>query len=391
MRIRFVLAAGALAALALSAAGCTVLTSADATTVQSSSTVWHMAPSLAGTEWETLPTTKKLVALTFDCGSGDEGVASILATLEEKNVAATFFLKGQWAEKFPDEARKVAAHYAVGNHTYSHPDNLLALPDAGVISEVEHGAKAIRTVTQADPRPLFRFPYGSSDARTIGIVNGLGYGGIRWTVDTLGWKGVSGGQSVDTVRSRVLGALRPGEIVLMHVGAANDGTTLDADALAGAIDAIRANGYGFTDVYRFAARYENVADDATGRFAASDAWKTSTTSSQRYGKSSHYASSAAAEDPARFRLRAPQTGSYRVYAWWPVSGSYNTAVTIRIAVAGGLHSFVVDQRGNGGRWILLGKVPLRAGDVWSVSVLRKSSRAGPVAADAVRLRSLKAP
>jgi len=115
MRIRFALVAGALAALVLSAAGCTVLTSADATTVESSSTVWQMAPSLAGAEWERLPTTRKLVALTFDAGSGNEGVASILATLAEKNVPATFFLKGQWAEAFPADAKAIADRYPVGN------------------------------------------------------------------------------------------------------------------------------------------------------------------------------------------------------------------------------------------------------------------------------------
>jgi peptidoglycan/xylan/chitin deacetylase (PgdA/CDA1 family) len=90
---------------------------------------------------------------------------------------------------------------------------------------------------------LFRFPYGDSDARTIGVANRLGYGGIRWTVDTLGWMGGASGQSTDTVVARVLTALQPGEIVLMHVGSAEDGTTLDADALLRLIGEIRARGY----------------------------------------------------------------------------------------------------------------------------------------------------
>jgi len=48
------------------------------------------------------------------------------------------------------------------------------------------------------------------------------------------------------VTTRVLGALRPGEIVLMHVGAnTDDHTTLDADALPAVIAQIRAAGYGF--------------------------------------------------------------------------------------------------------------------------------------------------
>ncbi len=46
--------------------------------------------------------------------------------------------------------------------------------------------------------------------------------------------------------SRVLGALRPGEIVLMHVGSnPNDHSTLDADALPELISQLQARGYSF--------------------------------------------------------------------------------------------------------------------------------------------------
>lgn len=46
--------------------------------------------------------------------------------------------------------------------------------------------------------------------------------------------------------ARVLAALRPGEIVLMHVGSnPNDHTTFDADALPQVISELRARGYSF--------------------------------------------------------------------------------------------------------------------------------------------------
>jgi peptidoglycan/xylan/chitin deacetylase (PgdA/CDA1 family) len=52
--------------------------------------------------------------------------------------------------------------------------------------------------------------------------------------------------SVDAVVSRVLAGRRPGQIVLMHVGAnPDDGTTLDAAALPRIIAGYRAAGYGF--------------------------------------------------------------------------------------------------------------------------------------------------
>jgi peptidoglycan/xylan/chitin deacetylase (PgdA/CDA1 family) len=49
------------------------------------------------------------------------------------------------------------------------------------------------------------------------------------------------------VADRVLARLRPGEIVLMHVGSNPiDGTTLDADALGQIITRIQEAGYSFT-------------------------------------------------------------------------------------------------------------------------------------------------
>jgi Predicted xylanase/chitin deacetylase len=198
--------------------------------------------SLAGTEWTKLPTTDKVVALTFDAGGNNAGVAPILKALADAGAPATFFLTGRWTEVYPNDARTIANSYAIGNHTYDHP-HLTSLTDAQVASEVTRAQSVIVSTTKHDPRPLFRFPYGSVDARTLADVHRLGYGGIRWTVDTLGWEGKNLGQSTSTVIKRVLDALRPGEIVLMHVGAANDGSTLDAQALPALITELRSRGY----------------------------------------------------------------------------------------------------------------------------------------------------
>ena len=211
----------------------------------------NLPASLVGTEWTTLPTSKKVVALTFDAGANNAGVASILETLAAKDVRGTFFLTGKWTELYGDDAREIASRFPVANHTVSHP-YLTTLSDRAVRSEIEEAGEMIRAATGRDDRPLFRFPYGDSDARTIGLANDLGYGGIRWTVDTVGWKGTSGGESVDRIVERVLGALRPGAIVLMHVGShPEDESTLDADALPRMIDAIRARGYGFVTVDQY--------------------------------------------------------------------------------------------------------------------------------------------
>lgn len=209
-----------------------------------------LPPSLVGAEWFRIPTEEKVVALTFDCGANAAGVASILSTLEEANAPATFFLTGRWAKAFPDDAEEIGTSYPVGNHTYSHP-KLTALEPEAVRAQLLRAEGVISRVAGQDPRPLFRFPYGARNAGTIELVNELGYGSIAWTVDTLGWRGAAGGQSTRSVLRRVIAALRPGAIVLMHVGSAPDGTTLDADALPKLIAAIRARGYELVSLDRF--------------------------------------------------------------------------------------------------------------------------------------------
>jgi peptidoglycan/xylan/chitin deacetylase (PgdA/CDA1 family) len=210
-------------------------------------------PSLVGGEWSRLPTASKVVALTFDCGGNAAGVSSILSTLRKTGATGTFFMTGRFVEAFPTRARVIAARYPVGNHTYSHP-HLTSLSAAAVVEEVRRAGAVIRRIVRKDPRPLFRFPYGDRDARTIGLVNSLGYGVIGWTVDTLGWEGRSAGQTPTSVVRRVREALRPGAIVLMHAGAAPDGSMLDADALPALVVAIRKRGYDLVAVRPFVFR-----------------------------------------------------------------------------------------------------------------------------------------
>jgi peptidoglycan/xylan/chitin deacetylase (PgdA/CDA1 family) len=94
-----------------------------------------------------------------------------------------------------------------------------------------------------DPKPLFRFPYGDRNARTIRVVNAMGYTSVRWSLDTWGWMGPPEGQSKQTVLHRVSTMLRPGDILLLHIGANRDGSTLDADALPGILGLLGRRGY----------------------------------------------------------------------------------------------------------------------------------------------------
>lgn len=210
--------------------------------------VSRSAAAFAGTDIVRLPTSSRVVALTFDAGANADAIPEILATLRSQSVAATFFLTGDWVRAFPAQAREVGTLFPIGNHTNTHP-HLPQLSSAQVASQVTDAQAGISAVTGRDPRPLFRFPFGSRDARTRAVVNGLGYVSVSWTVDTLGWEGTSGGQTTSTVTALVLAHLQPGEIVLMHVGSnPKDHSTLDGDALRNVIEAIKTAGYGFVTI-----------------------------------------------------------------------------------------------------------------------------------------------
>jgi peptidoglycan/xylan/chitin deacetylase (PgdA/CDA1 family) len=202
--------------------------------------------ALLGKNITKLPTTSKVVALTFDGAWSSAGVASIRATLQRNNAVASFFLVGDFARLFPVHANLLATSgYRIGNHSDDHPD-FTTIDDATARAEVTNARTAIFNANGAEPRSLFRFPYGAYNASKVTLLNGLGYVPVGWTVDSLGWKGTSGGMTTAKVASRVLAAATPGQIVLMHLGAnPDDGTTLDAAALPQIITGLRDRGYSF--------------------------------------------------------------------------------------------------------------------------------------------------
>jgi peptidoglycan/xylan/chitin deacetylase (PgdA/CDA1 family) len=197
-----------------------------------------------------LPTTSRVIALTFDGGSGAQGAASVLATLKAAHVPATFFLTGDFARSFPKAVAAISAgRYLVGNHTMSHL-HLTQLSSVTATDQINDAEDQLDAVLGGIRRPWFRFPFGEYDSRTLRLVHNLGYGAIGWTVDTLGWQGKQAG-GVDDIVTRVHAALRPGAIVLMHLGAnPDDGTTYDADALQAVIAMVRSAGYSFVDLRR---------------------------------------------------------------------------------------------------------------------------------------------
>ena len=191
---------------------------------------------------------RRTVALTFDAGSDLGFAATILDTLDESGIKASFGITGRWAEQHPDLVRRMgAAGHLVINHSYEHRSftgvsaRPALLAPAERRADIERTEEIIRTLTGTTTRPWFRSPYGDYDASVNAVLGSLGYQyNVLWTVDSLGWQGLS----PTAITTRCLQGAVPGAILLFHVGSQSQ----DAAALPGIIAGLRQAGYGFGTV-----------------------------------------------------------------------------------------------------------------------------------------------
>lgn len=200
-----------------------------------------------GQEISRIKTAEKKIALTFDAGANADGVDKVLSILDENNIRGTFFLTGKFIEKYPEKVKAlIASGGDIGNHTYDHKYLTQLTPDQ-IREEIEKAEGALSDLApETKFKPFLRPPYGSRTQTTKDAISDNGYISIQWTVDSLGWKGTSGGQSKETVRDKVLKNSAPGAIIMMHLGSnPDDKTHLDSEALPEIIGRLRADGYEF--------------------------------------------------------------------------------------------------------------------------------------------------
>ncbi|ALS77964.1 LysM peptidoglycan-binding domain-containing protein [Planococcus kocurii] len=187
-------------------------------------------------------TTEKVVALTFDDGSDGTNINKILDILSANKVTATFFLTGSGAKSHPSWIKNISAkNHQLGNHSYSHAD-FTKLSASKITSELSTTEKTIKDITGKSTKPIFRAPFGASNASVLKTVGNAGYTHtLQWNIDTVDWKGVSSTQ----ITNKVINNIVPGSIVLMHTGAGASGTP---GALPGMISKLKAKGYKFVTI-----------------------------------------------------------------------------------------------------------------------------------------------
>lgn len=188
-----------------------------------------------------VPTDKKMVALTFDISWGDQRAEPILNVLKEKEVyKATFFVSSIWGQTYPQILSKITdAGFEIGSLGHEHR-NYSALEENEIREQIQTAHHILTSLIGKEPQ-LIRMPNGKFDQRVLRIADELKYKVIQWHTDPEDWKN----PGVEKIIKRVIKRTYPGDIILMH---ASDSSRQTHEALPVIIDELRAKGYEFVTV-----------------------------------------------------------------------------------------------------------------------------------------------
>ncbi len=200
----------------------------------------------------------KYVSLTFDAAWGNEDTRQLIDILARYGVKATFFVVGDWVDRYPDSVRELhEAGHEVMNHSAKHP-HMNRLSAQQIITEVNTCSDKIEAVTGVRPT-LFRCPYGEYDDNVISTVRGMGMTAVQWDTDSLDWKELAAPEIV----RRVTGKVQPGSIVLFH----NAGLHTP-EALPSIIEYLQGEGYTIVPVSGLLLSGDTYIDHAGRQHAA---------------------------------------------------------------------------------------------------------------------------
>lgn len=178
-------------------------------------------------------TDEKKIAFTMNCAWNADDIDSILETLKNNNVHITFFMVGDWVDKYPEAVKKInEAGHEIGSHSNTHP-HVNKLSAEKNLEEINLSVAKIQKIT-GQKTNIYRAPYGEYSNTVIKTAEENGYYTIQWNLDTLDYKGLTGEQMWNRLKNK----LENGAIILSH-----NGTKHTADSLDMLIKNIKSKGY----------------------------------------------------------------------------------------------------------------------------------------------------
>ena len=183
-------------------------------------------------------TEENKIAFTMNCAWNADDIDSILDTLKNNDVYITFFMVGNWVDKYPESVKKIhEAGHEIGSHSNTHP-HVNNLSSEKNLEEIELSVSKIEKITGKKIN-LYRAPYGEYNDTVIQVAQENGYYTIQWNLDTLDYEGLTG----DEMWNRLENRLVKGSIILSH-----NGTKHTADSLDMLIKNIKSQGFEITTV-----------------------------------------------------------------------------------------------------------------------------------------------
>ncbi|MFM7376138.1 MAG: polysaccharide deacetylase family protein [Chthoniobacterales bacterium] len=189
--------------------------------------------------WNSVNTSRKVVALTFDDGPHGKLTPQLLDLLQRENVRATFFVLGSLVEANPQIVQRMAAEgHEVANHTWNHP-RLPSLSREKFDEQIRKTTEIIERNTGKKVTTM-RPTYGLYNERVKNdLLDDYGLDIILWSVDPNDWKK----PGANVVARRLVEGAHPGAILLAHD--IHPGTIA---AMPRAIADLKAKGYEFATV-----------------------------------------------------------------------------------------------------------------------------------------------
>lgn len=205
----------------------------------------NAAPALSAPLRNELPiysveTDQPVVALTFDAAWGDEDLDDILAILSAHQAKATFFVSGDWVDKYPDAIQTIHADgHELANHGTNHK-HMPQLSEEDMTTEIMECHQRVYALTGVT-MTAFRAPYSDWNDSVVAVAKSCGYSSINQNVDSVDWKDYGVESIIQTVMQDP--DLDNGAIILLHNGA-----TYTRDALDELLTRLEAAGYRFETI-----------------------------------------------------------------------------------------------------------------------------------------------
>ena len=183
-------------------------------------------------------TDEKQVSITFDAAWTNQDTDELIKILKKHNAIATFFIVGDWADRFPES---VKAFYDAGHTIANHSDTHKTFSKCSreeIRKEIVDCNEKLEKIT-GEKVTLVRAPSGDYTQQSLEVADSLGMNTIQWNCDSLDYTKIS----VEEIVNRVVKGTQNGSIILFHNGVENT-----AEALDKVLTELSTQGYVFVSV-----------------------------------------------------------------------------------------------------------------------------------------------